>query len=64
VVSSWEKDLSLLTAYLRYPRELHPFIYTTNTLERFIKEVKRRTKVIEAFSQPEVAEKILLMAAE
>ena len=44
--------------------ELQPFIYTTNALERFLKDVKRRTKVIESFSQLEAPEKILLTAAE
>ena len=53
VVSSWERNLYFLTSYLRYSKELQPFIYTTNALKRFCKEVKRRTKVIEYFSQPE-----------
>jgi transposase-like protein len=33
-------------------------------LERFQKEVKRRAKVIESFSQPEAEEKVLLMVTE
>jgi transposase-like protein len=64
VVSSWERDLYYLTTYLSYPRELQPFIYTTNALERFAKEVKRRAKVIESFSHPEAEEKVLLMVTE
>ena len=64
VVSSWERDLFYLTTYLSYPRELQPFIYTTNALERFAKEVKRRAKVIESFSHPKTEEKILLMVTE
>lgn len=64
VVFSWEKDLYHLTTYLSYPRELQPFISTTNTLERFAKEVKRRAKVIESFSHPEAEEKVLLMVTE
>jgi len=39
VVTSWERDLS-------YPQELKPFISTTNALERFTKEVQRRSKVL------------------
>lgn len=35
--------------YLRYPEEIRWFIYTTNLLERFIREVKRRVRVIEVF---------------
>jgi putative transposase len=64
MVSSWQKDRSILTTYLRYPHELQPFIYTTNALERFCKEVKRRTKAIESFSGPEAQEKILFLVAE
>jgi len=64
VVSSFKRDLYYLTTYLSYPKELQPFIYTTNALERFQKEVKRRAKVIESFSQPEAEEKILLMVTE
>jgi transposase-like protein len=64
VVSSFKRDLYYLTTYLSYPQELQPFIYTTNALERFQKEVKRRAKVIESFSQPEAEEKVLLMVTE
>lgn len=63
VIKSWERDISYLTTYLRYPEELRPFIYTTNILERFIKEVKRRTKVIEVFPHAEATEKVLYLVA-
>lgn len=46
-----------------YPEELRPSIYTTNILERFIKEVKRRTKVIEAFPHPDATGKVLYLVA-
>jgi len=59
-----ESDLYYLTTYLSYPQELQPFIYTTNALERFAKEVKRRAKVIESFSHPEAEEKVLLIVTE
>jgi putative transposase len=65
VTSSLARHLPFLMTYLSYPEALRPFIYTTNSLERFIKEVKRRTKVIEAFPTPLSAEKIVyLVAAE
>ena len=35
--------------FLRYPKEIRQFIYTTNQLERLAKEIKRRIKVIEVF---------------
>ena len=49
VVKSWERDMDNLTSYLKYPYALRRFIYTTNSLKRLIKEVKRRTKAIEVF---------------
>jgi transposase-like protein len=36
-----------LVTYLRYPGEIRWLVYTTNLLERFIKEVERRSKVVE-----------------
>ena len=43
VIKSWERDLPNLVTYLRYLEEIRKYIHTTNSLERFIKEVKRRT---------------------
>lgn len=63
MVKSWELDLPLLITYLNYPQELRPSIYTTNVLEWFIKEVKRRTKVIEVFPHPDATGKVLYLVA-
>ena len=45
----WEEDLESLTSYFKYPEGIRRSIYTTNVVERFIKEVKRRSKVVEVF---------------
>ena len=37
---------------MEYPEEIRPYVYTTNMLERLIKEVKRRDKVIEVRWSP------------
>jgi transposase-like protein len=47
------ENLPHLLAFLSYPQQLRPYIYTTNQLERAGKEVKRRRKVIEVFSSEE-----------
>ncbi len=39
-------------------------IYTTNVLERFFKEVKRRSKVIEAFPGQVSVEKVMYLVIE
>jgi putative transposase len=63
VTKSWERELPYLVTYLSYPEELRPSIYTTNILERFIKEVKRRTKVIEIFPCPDATGKVMYLVA-
>ncbi len=50
--------------YLKYPEEIRKTIYTINPLERFIKEVKRRTKVIEVFPDPEACSKVVYLVAQ
>ena len=63
MVRSWKKDLDTLTVFYNYPEEIRRYIYTTNTVERFIKEVKRRTKVIEVFPNVDSAEKIVYLVS-
>ncbi len=44
-----ESNLGDIMTFLTFPKEHHKKIRSTNVLERFNKEVKRRTKVIGAF---------------
>lgn len=44
-----EKDLEETLTALRFPKQHHRFIRTTNLIERTIEEEKRRTKVIPRF---------------
>jgi len=44
VVKRWETKAYALLVFLRYPRPIRRYLYTTNQLERLAKEVKRRTK--------------------
>jgi len=64
VIRSWERDLDSLMTYLKYPVSLRRYVYTTNALERFIKEVKRRTKVIEVFPTDFSLEKVVYLVIE
>jgi Fe2+ or Zn2+ uptake regulation protein len=41
-VKKWEEKAYALLTFLRYPKEIRQFIYTTNQLERLAKEIKRR----------------------
>ena len=53
-----EKNYSLLE-FLNHPKGIRAYLYTTNQLERLIKELKRRTKVVEIFCGPEALEKLV-----
>jgi transposase-like protein len=48
-------------AFLRHPRPVRRYLYTTNQLERLAKEVKRRTKVVEVFCGEGAVEKLLYL---
>jgi putative transposase len=61
VVEKWEENFNNLTTFMQYPKGIRQFIYTTNQLERLMKEIKRRTKVIEVFSGPESAYKVVYL---
>lgn len=61
VVRSWEEDLPVLLTFYKYPEILHQKIYCTNMIERFMGEIKRRTKKIVTFPTEQAAEKIIYL---
>ena len=61
IVERWETKAYALLAFLRHPKPIRRYLYTTNQLERLAKEVKRRTKVVEVFCSEEAAEKLLYL---
>ena len=50
-VSSWESDLTELLMFLKYPNEIRCVIYTTNWIERTIKEFRKRLKPMNSLPQ-------------
>lgn len=60
-VASWESDLTELLTFLKYPHEIRPVIYTTNWIERTIKEFRKRLKPMNSLPQIEAAEKIVYL---
>ena len=60
-MKKWEDKAYALLTFLRYPKEVRQFIYTTNQLERLAKEIKRRIKVIEVFPDEGSAERLLYL---
>ena len=55
----WERKAEALLRFLDHPKELRPYLYTTNQLERLMKEVKRRTRVVGVFCGETAVEKLL-----
>ena len=61
VVERWETKAYALLAFLRHPKPIRRYLYTTNQLERLAKEVKRRTRVVEVFCGEGAVEKLLYL---
>lgn len=61
VVGMWEENFIKLTNFMEFPARIRSMIYTTNQLERLMKEIKRRLKVMEILPSESSAEKILYM---
>jgi len=47
--------------FMKLPPQIRSYVYTTNALERFIKEIKRRLKTMEMLPSPQSAEKFLYL---
>jgi transposase-like protein len=61
IVERWETRAYALLAFLRHPKPIRRYLYTTNLLERLAKEVKRRTKVVEVFCDEGAVENLLYL---
>ncbi|MCD5409067.1 transposase, partial [Candidatus Bipolaricaulota bacterium] len=61
LVAGWLQKSYALLEFLNHPKEIRSYLYTTNQLERLMKEVKRRVKVVEIFCGPGAAEKLVYL---
>ena len=59
IVARWVTKSYALLAFLEHPKPIRRYLYTTNQLERLIKEVKRRVRAAEIFCKPGPLEKLL-----
>ena len=55
--------LKLILTFLKYPESIQRVIYTTNLIERTIKEIKRRVKVIGTLASVNAVEKFVCLRA-
>lgn len=63
-VQSWEKDLDVLLTFMKYPLSIRSVIYTTNAIERTIKDIRKRLKTMNSLSSIEAAEKITYLTIQ
>ena len=61
IVEQWETKAYALLAFLRHPKPIRRYLYTTNQLKRLAKEVKRRTNGVEVFCNEDAMEKLLYL---
>ncbi|MGG3737921.1 IS256 family transposase [Aeribacillus pallidus] len=63
-VQSWEKDLDVLLTFMKYPLSIRSVIYTTNAIERTIKDIRKRLKTMNSLTSIEAAEKITYLTIQ
>jgi transposase-like protein len=63
-VSSWEQDLPMLLTFLKYPSSIRSVIYTTNWIERTIKEIRKRLRPMNSLPDVKAAEKIVYLTVQ
>ncbi len=64
-VRAWEEELDSLFVFFRYPKALWTYLRSTNLLERFIRELRRGTKVRDyKFPKPDAIYKLLYLECE
>jgi putative transposase len=61
IVKSWEQELYKLLTFLKYPKPIQRIICTTNLIERAIKEIRKRVKVIGALPSVGSVEKFVYL---
>jgi putative transposase len=62
-VQSWRDDLDDLLCFYKYPTLIRYALYTTNAIERTIKEIRKRIKPMNSLANLEAAEKIVYLFA-
>lgn len=60
-IQSWENELNALLTFMDYPNSIRSVIYTTNVIERTIKEIRKRLKPMNSLSSLEAAEKVIYL---
>lgn len=57
-IESWRNDLPVLLTFYKYPKDIHKSIYTTNVIERTMKEIRKRLYPMNSIPNIDAADKI------
>jgi putative transposase len=60
-LESWERELSVLLTFYKYPPITWKHIYTSNLIERTNKEIRKRLRPMNSLPNMEAAEKIVYL---
>ncbi|WP_230191681.1 IS256 family transposase [Paenibacillus sp. CECT 9249] len=60
-MASWEKQLPTLLTFYKYPAMIKEAIYTSNAIERTMKEIRKRLRPMNSLPNMEAAEKIVYL---
>jgi putative transposase len=61
VVESWQENIDHLLTFMDYPESIWSVIYTSNWMERTIKEYRKRLKPMNSISTIQAAKKIVYL---
>ena len=56
--------MDVLLTFMDYPNSIRSVIYTTNAIERTIKEIRKRLKPMNSLSSLEAAEKVVYLTIQ
>lgn len=62
VSKTWENNWIELTAYFKYPQEIHRIIYTTNVIEAYHRQLRKVTKTKTAYPTDDALKKIIYLS--
>lgn len=61
-IKSWQNNWEELATFFQFPKEIRRLIYTTNTVEGYHRQLRKRTKNKPMFPSPQAARKLLYLA--
>lgn len=61
IVETWEEQLDRMLTFMKYPDDIWSVIYTTNWMERTIKEFRKRLKPMNSIPAIQTSEKIVYL---